>query len=82
MLTQPEIVDVARDLRSEAEKRSYVSRILAEEFIDDPHSWELLIEMLEVVLHKRGFYIADESLLREPAYLLKSKRAQAATGTA
>jgi hypothetical protein len=60
LLTQPEIERIAQDLHDEAERRSYVARILAPEFRSDPRSWELLLEMIEVVLHKRDLYIAPQ----------------------
>ena len=60
MLTQRQIGIVANDLRDEAERRSYVNHILGDEFAGDPQSWELLIEMIEVVLHRRDLYIVPQ----------------------
>ena len=74
MLTQREIVQVAQDLGEEARRRSYVNRILAPEFVDEPQSWELLVELAEVVLHRRGLYIADELMLNDTPAVLKARK--------
>lgn len=63
MLKQNQIQDVASDLGAEARRRSYVTQILAPGFSQEPESWELIIELVEIVLHKRGFYIVHESVL-------------------
>jgi hypothetical protein len=63
LLKQPEIRDVARDLGAEARRRSYVRQILAPQFTEEPESWELIIELVEIVLHRRGLYIVHESML-------------------
>ena len=74
MLTQKEIAQVAQDLGEETRERTYVARILAPEFVDEPQSWELLIEMLEVVLHRRGLYIAPANLLKDDPAVLRAHR--------
>lgn len=61
MLTAPEIQDVAKDFSQEARARDYVKYILAPGFVDDPHAWELVVEVMEVVLHRRGLYIVPQS---------------------
>lgn len=65
MLTQSEITQIANDLGEEARRRSYVEQILAPDFVAEPRSWELLIELLEVVLHRRGLYIVSESVINK-----------------
>ena len=66
MLTQNEIRDVARDLSDEAARRSYVSKILAPSLSEEPESWQMIIELVEIVLHGRGFFIVPESMLKTP----------------
>ena len=63
MLEQHDIQNVARDLGAEARRRSYVTQILAPGFTEEPESWELIIELVEIVLHRRGFYIVHERVL-------------------
>ena len=65
MLKHDEISDVARDLGEEVRARDYVAHILAPTFVKDPLAWEMIVEMMEVVLHRRGFYIAPASRLRD-----------------
>jgi hypothetical protein len=74
VLTPREIAQVALDLSDEARRRAYVSRILAPEFVDEPQSWGVLLEMLEVVLHRRGLYIAPYELLKDTPAALKAQR--------
>lgn len=63
MLTQAQVAELAQDLAVEARRRSYVEQILAPDFVDDVRSWEMLLELLEVVLHRRGHYIVPETVL-------------------
>ena len=67
MLTPPEIVEVAKDFKEEVHKRKYVEYIMAAGFVEDPHSWEMVIEVMEVILHRRGLYIVPQELVREDA---------------
>lgn len=67
MLTPPEIAEVAKDFKDEVYKRKYVEYIMAPGFVDDPHSWQMVIEVMEVVLHRRDLYIVPQDLLREDA---------------
>jgi len=61
MLRHGEIREVALDLGAEVGRRDYVHRILAPSFVDDPTAWEMVVEVMEVVLHRRGLVIAPSS---------------------
>jgi len=67
VLKHDEIRSVAADLGAEARKRDYVHKILAPTFLDDPTAWEMIVEVLEVVLHRRDLYIVPERLIKRPA---------------
>lgn len=67
MLTAPQITEIAQDFAREANARDYVKYILAPGFVDDPRSWQLVIEVMEVVLHRRGLYIVPQSRVKELA---------------
>ena len=64
MLKHGEIAEVAQDLGAEVRRRDYVHRILAPTFVDDPTAWEMVVEVMEVVLHRRGLVIAPASRVR------------------
>ncbi len=65
MLTVAEISEVARDFRNEAEARDYVKYILAPGFVDDDHAWQLIVEVMEVVLHRRNLYIVPHARVKD-----------------
>ncbi|MFI5389619.1 MAG: hypothetical protein ACHQY2_07840 [Candidatus Eremiobacterales bacterium] len=65
MLKHGDVAEVAKDLGEEVRRRDYVHRILAPTFIDDPTAWEMVVEVMEVVLHRRNLYIAPASKLRD-----------------
>ena len=64
MLTPSEIVDVADDLRREVERRDYVRCIMADTFAEEPHAWQMIIEVMEVILHRRDLYIVPKSFIK------------------
>jgi len=66
MLKHDDVKAVAEDFGAEVRKRDYVNRILAPTFVDDPTAWEMVVEVMEVVLHRRDLYIAHRSLLDLP----------------
>lgn len=65
MLKPGEINEVAGDFGEEVRRRDYVRRILAPAFVDDPVAWAMVIEVMEVILHRRGLYIVHTSKLRD-----------------
>jgi hypothetical protein len=65
MLRHGEINEVARDFGEEIKKRDYVRQILAPSFVDDPTAWELVVEVMEIILHRRGLCIAPASKIRD-----------------
>jgi hypothetical protein len=62
MLLSKEISQVASDLKGESKARPYV-RALMPEVVDDDSFWRMLIEMFEIVLHRRGYVVVKRALL-------------------
>ena len=65
MLSASEISDVAEDFRKEAGARDYVRYILAPGFVEDPHASQMIVEVMEVVLHRRNLYIVPQSRVKD-----------------
>jgi hypothetical protein len=64
VLTPSEIKEVASDLQREAISRDYVKYILAPAFTEEHHAWELIVEVMEVVLHRRDLYITPRARVK------------------
>ena len=59
MLLTREIDDVAADLKKESQDRIYVRRLLPG-IIDEDSFWRVIVEMLVIVLHRRGYLIVKQ----------------------
>jgi hypothetical protein len=66
MLLSKEIVEVAADLKAEAKGRPYVE-VLMPEVVADDSFWRMLIELFEIVLHRRGYVIVKREAVRDLA---------------
>jgi hypothetical protein len=62
MLLSKEISAIAVDLRNESKARLYV-RPLIPEVVDDDTFWGMLVEMFEIVLHRRGYVVVKRDIL-------------------
>jgi hypothetical protein len=62
MLLSKEISQIARDLQDESKSRPYV-RALMPEVVADETFWRMLIEILEIVLHRRGYVVVRRALI-------------------
>jgi capsular polysaccharide biosynthesis protein len=62
MLLSKEIAEVANDLKEEAIRRPYVGRLIPAVVHDDSF-WRMLLELLEIVLHRRGYVIVKREIL-------------------
>ena len=67
MLTPDEIVEVAVEFKEEVRNRKYVEYIMAPGFVEESQSWQMIIEVMEIVLHRRGLYIVPQELVKEDA---------------
>ena len=63
MLLSKEISQVAEDLGTEAKMRPYV-RALIPSVIDDNDFWRLIIELVEIVLHRRGYVVVRREIVQ------------------
>jgi hypothetical protein len=62
MLLSKEISELAVDLKDESKSRRYVSALLPQ-VVDDDSFWRMLIELFEIVLHRRGYVVVRRSIL-------------------
>ncbi len=62
MLLSRQIDALAEDLLEEARNRPYIHTLLGN-LAADGSFWRLLLEMLEVTLHKRGYVIVSRNVL-------------------
>ena len=59
MLLSKEIAMVASDLKREPSGRSYVTQLMPE-VVDEDGFWRIILELLEIVLHRRGYVIVKQ----------------------
>jgi hypothetical protein len=64
MLLSKEIAQIADEMRDESKTRPYV-RALMPEVVADESFWRMLIEIFEIVLHRRGYVVVRRALLEE-----------------
>ncbi len=62
MLLSKEISEIAGDLKIESKSRSYVKALMPE-VVGDDSFWRMLIEIFEIVLHRRGYVVVKRELL-------------------
>jgi hypothetical protein len=65
MLKPGEINEVAHDFGEEVARRDYVRRIFAPTFADDPVAWAMVVEVMEIILHRRDLYIVPAARIRD-----------------
>jgi hypothetical protein len=65
MLLSKEIAIIAVDLENESKSRPYV-RALIPEVVDDDTFWGMLVEMFEIVLHRRGYVVVRREIVSPP----------------
>ncbi|MDP9017991.1 MAG: hypothetical protein M3N19_06710 [Candidatus Eremiobacteraeota bacterium] len=58
MLLSNQIEELAQDLNHEFKMRPY-ARALVPQVIDDPDFWKLIMEVVEIVVHKRNLLIVS-----------------------
>ena len=66
MLLSQHINALSEDLKDEAQARPYIRSLLGH-LADDASFWGLLLEMLEIVLHLRGYVIVPREVA-DPSY--------------
>ena len=73
MLLAKQIARLAAELRNEAAGRKYV-RALIPQVVEDEIFWSLILEMIEIVIHRHGYVIVERHRVREnePAAAVES----------
>jgi hypothetical protein len=66
MLLSKEITEVAADLKAEASGRPYV-KMLMPAVVSDDGFWCMIIELFEIVLHRRGYVIVKRNAVPDLA---------------
>jgi hypothetical protein len=66
MLLSKEISAIAIDLKDESRSRPYVKALMPE-VVDDDSFWRMLLEIFEIVLHRRGYVIVRRDVLERSA---------------
>lgn len=62
MLLSKEVMTVADDLKKEAASRPYVA-LLMPEIVAEDSFWRMLVEMFEIVLHRRGYVVVKRDAI-------------------
>ena len=63
MLLSNQIEELARDLNHEFKTRPY-ARALVPQVIDDHDFWNLIMEVVEIVIHKRNLLIVNADIVK------------------
>ena len=58
MLLSKQIANLATELRDEATSRQYVKTLIPE-VADDHLFWTVVVEMVEIVLHRHDFVVVE-----------------------
>lgn len=62
MLLSKQIEELACDFQVEAEERPYL-RMLIPDMAGNKNFWQLVLEVLEIILHRRGYLIVRRSMV-------------------
>jgi hypothetical protein len=62
MLLSKEIAQIAIDLKEESKSRPYVKALMPD-VVNDDSFWRMLIELFEIVLHRRGYVVVRRDIL-------------------
>jgi hypothetical protein len=76
VLLSKQIEGLASDIQREATERPYV-RALIPGLCEDRNFWQIMLEMLEIVLHKRGYLIVKRSIVEGVMDVPPSERKEA-----
>lgn len=76
MLLAKQIEELACDFRAEAETRPYF-RMLIPELAGNKNFWQLILEVLEIILHRRGYLIVRRSVVEGAMEVPASEKKEA-----
>ncbi len=60
MLLSNQINELATDFQTEARRRPYFRAIIPD-LVEDHVFWRLMLEVLEIIVHRRGYVIVERS---------------------
>jgi hypothetical protein len=64
MLLSNQINELAGDLQTEARRRPYLRAIIPD-LVEDHVFWRLMLEVLEIIVHRRGYVIVERSKVHD-----------------
>ncbi len=76
MLLAKQIEELACDFQEEAEARPYF-RMLIPDLAGNKNFWQLVLEVLEIILHRKGYLIVRRSVVEGAMELPPSDKKEA-----
>jgi hypothetical protein len=76
MLLSKQIEELASDFQQEAAQRPYL-RMLIPDVAADKNFWQMVLEVLEIILHRRGYLIVKRSIVEGVMEVPPSERKEA-----
>ena len=76
MLLAKQIEELACDFQDEAAARPYL-RMLIPELAGNKNFWQLVLEVLEIILHRRGYLIVKRSIVEGAMEVPPSEKKEA-----
>ena len=78
MLLSKQIEELAWDFQQEAEARPYF-RMLIPDLASNRNFWQLVLEVLEIILHRKGYLIVRRSIVEGAMGVPASDKKEAGT---
>ena len=76
MLLSKQIEELACDFQYEATQRPYL-RMLIPDLAENKNFWQLVLEVLEIILHRRGYLIVRRSVVEGAMEVPPSEKKEA-----
>lgn len=76
MLLSKQIEELACDFQQEAEERPYL-RMLIPDLAGNRNFWQLVLEVLEIILHRKGYLIVRRSVVEGAMEVPPSEKKEA-----
>ena len=78
VLLSKQIEELACDFQLEAGKRPYI-RTLIPDLCEEKNFWQMVLEVLEIILHRRGYLIVKRSMLEGVLDVPRGEKKEAGT---
>jgi hypothetical protein len=76
MLLSKQIEELASDFQDEASRRPYL-RMLIPEVAGNKNFWQVVLEILEIILHRRGYLIVRRAIVEGAMDVPSSEKKEA-----